>query len=154
MPAKRALILTLIAAALVCLVPTESRGALSAEIESGLRSSKFVYISSTRKDGSLSKPAEIWFMYHNGSVYVGTSPKSWRARRIRWGRPAAKIWVGKPDGPSFTATGAIVKDESAEQLLLKTFAEKYPEGWGRWEKSFREGFKDGNRVLIKYTPKE
>jgi hypothetical protein len=154
MPAKRALILTLIAAALLCFAATESRGTLSAEIESGLKSSKFVYISSTRKDGGLSKPAEIWFMYHGGSVYVGTSPKSWRARRINWGRPAAKIWVGKPDGPSFTATGAIVKDENAEQTLLKTFAEKYPEGWGRWEKSFREGFKDGKRVLIKYTPNE
>lgn len=129
-------------------------GALPAPIEDGLKTSKFVYISSTRKDGSLSKPAEIWFMFHDGAVYVGTSPKSWRAKRIGWKRPQAKIWVGKPDGPSFTATGAFVNDPAAQERLLKTFAEKYPDGWGRWEKSFRDGFKDGSRVLIKYTPTE
>jgi hypothetical protein len=126
--------------------------ALSSAIDEGLRTSTFVYISSTRKDGTLSKPAEIWFMFHDGSVYVGTSPKSWRAKRIGWKRPQAKIWVGKPDGPSFTATGTFVKDEAAQKLLLETFAKKYPDGWGRWEKSFREGFKDGSRVLIKYSP--
>lgn len=128
--------------------------ALSAAIEDGLKTSKFVYISSTRKDGTLSRPAEIWFMYHDGAVYVGTSPKSWRAKRIGWKRPQAKIWVGKSDGPSFMASGAFVNDVATQDLLLKTFAQKYPDGWGKWEKSFRDGFKDGSRVLIKYTPSE
>jgi hypothetical protein len=128
--------------------------ALPAAIEDGLKKSKFVYISSTRKDGNLSKPAEIWFMFHDGAVYVATSPKSWRAKRIGWKRPQAKIWVGKPDGPAFTATGAFVNDPATQELLLKTFSEKYPDGWGKWEKSFRDGFKDGNRVLIKYAANE
>jgi hypothetical protein len=127
---------------------------LPAPIEEGLKTSTFVYISSTRKDGSLSKAAEIWFMYHDGGVYVGTSPKSWRAKRITWKRPQAKIWVGKQDGPAFTATGAFVHDAATQELLLKTFAQKYPDGWGKWEKSFRDGFKDGTRVMIKYTPTE
>lgn len=135
------------------LLSPEAR-ALSASLEDGLKTSKFVYISSTRKDGSLSRPAEIWFMYHGGAVYVGTSPKSWRAKRIGWKRPQAKIWVGKSDGPSFVASGAFVSDAATQDLLLKTFAQKYPDGWGKWEKSFRDGFKDGSRVLIKYTPSE
>ena len=133
------------------LLPSEV-WSLSAAIEDGLKTSKFVYISSTRKDGSLSRPAEIWFMFHDGAVYVGTSPKSWRAKRIGWKRPQAKIWIGKSDGPSFTATGTFVNDAATQELLLKTFAQKYPDGWGRWEKSFRDGFRDGSRVLIKYTP--
>ena len=52
------------------------------------------------------------------------------------------------------ASGAVINDPAAQELLLKTFAQKYPNGWSRWEKSFRDGFKDGSRVLIKYTPTE
>lgn len=128
--------------------------ALSPELESGLRDSKYVYIQSTRKDGSLSKAAEIWFLHHDGAVYVGTRPTSWRAKRIKAGRPQAQIAIGKTDGPSFKATGAIVKEPATEKLMLETFAKKYPDGWPRYEKEFRSGFADGSRVLIKYTPQE
>jgi hypothetical protein len=127
---------------------------LSAEIKTGLASSKYVYIASTRKGGSLGKPAEIWFLYHQGAVYVGTPPTSWRARRIKAGRTQAKIWVGKTDGPSFMATGAIVSEPAAQQAMLEAYAKKYPDGWSKFEEKFRSGFKDGTRVLIKYTPKD
>jgi len=56
--------------------------AVSPEIEHLLATSEFVYISSTRKDGTLSRKAEIWFTWHDGSVWVGTRPDSWRAKRI------------------------------------------------------------------------
>jgi len=112
-----------------------------------------VYISSTRKDGTLSQPAEIWFIVHDGAVYVGTRPTSWRVKRIKAGRPEAKIAVGKVDGPSFTATGSLVADPTVQELMLKTYAKKYPEGWQTHENAFREGFKDGSRVLVKYVPK-
>ncbi|HVO24343.1 MAG TPA: hypothetical protein VMW56_12015 [Candidatus Margulisiibacteriota bacterium] len=127
---------------------------LSPEIKAALTNSKYVYIASTRKNGSLSKPAEIWFLYRDGAVYVGTPPTSWRARRIKANRTQAKIWVGKADGPSFMATGAIVNDPAAQQAMLEAYAKKYPDGWSRFEEKFRSGFKDGTRVLIKYTPKE
>jgi hypothetical protein len=127
--------------------------ALPAEVEKLLADSEYVYISSTRKDGSLGKPAEIWFLYHDGAVYVGTSPKSWRVKRIQWGRPGAKIWVGKRDGPSFAATGELVDDDRIRALLLETYAVKYSEGWKRYEQSFREGFADGTRVIVKYSPR-
>lgn len=125
---------------------------LSTEITTALGTSKYVYIASTRKDGTLGKPAEIWFLYHSGAVYVGTPPTSWRARRIKAGRPRAKIWVGKPDGPSFMATGAIVNEPEVYPVLYETYAKKYGEGWSRFADKFRNGFKDGSRVLIKYTP--
>lgn len=127
---------------------------LSAEVKSALTTSKYVYIASTRKDGKLGKPAEIWFLYHTGAVYVGTPPRSWRARRIKAGRPQAKIWVGQADGPSFLATGAIVNEPDAQQAMLEAYAKKYPDGWSKFEEKFRSGFKDGTRVLIKYTPKD
>ena len=36
--------------------------------------------------------------------------------------------------------------------MLEVFAKKYPGGWPRHEEGFREGFKDGSRVLVAYTP--
>ena len=129
-------------------------GELSAEIKSALASSKYVYIASTRKNGSLSKPAEIWFLYHDGAVYVGTPPTTWRARRIKAGRSTAKIWVGKPDGPSFVATGAIVNQPDVYPVMFDTYAKKYAGDWNKFEDKFRTGFKDGTRVLIKYVPKD
>ena len=135
------------------LVPaTPSWSTISSELEQQLESAKYVYISSTRQDGSLGAKAEIWFMYHGGAVYVGTRPTSWRVKRIRWGRPQAKIWVGSPEGPSLATVGEVVNDEAAQQMMLETFGKKYPDGWKKYEESFRKGFKDGSRVLVKYTP--
>lgn len=145
------LVVTAVAAA--ALSSLAQAGELPPDVKAALANSTYVYIASTRKDGSLSKPAEIWFMYHNGAVYVGTPPTSWRAKRIKKGRTTAKIAVGKADGPSFTATGAIVNEPDVLSVLYETYAKKYPEGWPQFEQKFRNGFKDGSRVLIKYAPK-
>ncbi len=146
----------LIAAALLTVPLAGSRGLadVSPAIKTELANSKYIYIATTRKNGSLSKPAEIWFMYHNGAVYVASPPTAWRVRRIKKGRSQAKIAVGKPDGPSFMATGAIVNEPDVYPTLFETYAKKYPDGWSKFEDNFRKGLKDGSRVLIKYTPKD
>jgi hypothetical protein len=136
----------------VLLASPAAGGELPKNLQDLLASSTYVYISSTRKDGALSRPAEIWFLWHKGSVYVASPPTTWRVRRIRWGRPQAKIWIGKPDGPSFTATGAVVNEPEMYPILLETYGRKYPDGWKKWEESFRKGFADGSRVLVRYTP--
>jgi hypothetical protein len=133
--------------------PRPAAAALSAEMQKQLGESKYVYIQSQRKNGEFSKPAEIWFFVHDGSVYVGSKKTSWRARRIAAGRTAAKIHVLTADGPSFDATGEIVKDPAAWNLLYETYAKKYAEGWSTYEKNFRDGAADGSRVLIRYAPK-
>jgi len=127
-------------------------GKVSPEIDRLLRTSEFVYVSSTRKDGTLGRKAEIWFTWQDGSVWVGTRPDSWRARRIRWKRPMATIWVGKPDGPPVRALGEFVTDPARYDMLCRDYAAKYPARWPRWEASFREGLANGERVLIRYTP--
>jgi hypothetical protein len=127
-------------------------GKLSPEQLKQLADAQFIYIQSTRKDGTLSKPAEIWFAVLDGAVWVGSSPDSWRAKRIRWKRPQARIAIGSTSGPSFRATGAFVKDPELYKRFCDQLAVKYPERWSRWEKSFREGFTSGDRVLIRYTP--
>ncbi|MFI5364194.1 MAG: hypothetical protein ACHQ4J_01095 [Candidatus Binatia bacterium] len=127
---------------------------LPADVKTELANSKYVYIATTRKDGKLGKPAEIWFPYHNGAVYVASPPTTWRVRRIKAGRTAAKISVGKPDGPSFMAAGAVVNEPDVYPILFETYAKKYPDGWKSFEEKFRGGLKDGSRVLIKFTPQD
>jgi hypothetical protein len=148
------------------LLSPPSRAELSKNLNDRLANAKYVYVSSTRKDGTLGKPAEIWFLYLNGSIYVGTRPTSWRVRRIKAGRPRAKIWIGEPNGPSrFTATereiqhlpsfaaqGELVNDVELQEKMFEVFAKKYPDGWSEHESDFRSGFKDGKRVMVKYRP--
>jgi hypothetical protein len=140
----------LVASAVLLLAPAAS--ALGPEIEEGLRTSTYVYIASKRKDGSFGTPAEIWFMYHQGAVWVASPTTTWRVRRIRTGRPKVRIFVGKTDGPRFKATGSIVTDPPLYEEMYRTFARKYPEGWPKYEHRFREGLADGTRVLIRYEP--
>ena len=137
---------------LVSLVVTTA-AALSPELDRALRDGKYVYIQSERKSGQLGKPAEIWFYYDGKAVYVGTPPTTWRVRRIKAGHRKARIAVGKADGPAFDATGELVHDAAIEQRLMDEYARKYPEGWARFADKFREGFKNGERVLVRYNPK-
>lgn len=140
-------------ALLLALVVAAWGAALTPELSEALGEARYVYIQSERKGGEFSKPAEIWFFADAGTVYVGTRPTSWRVKRIKAGRPRAHIAVGSPQGPSFEATGKIVKDPAIEAKLMAAFATKYPEGWPRHADSFRDGFRSGERVLVAYTPR-
>lgn len=126
---------------------------LPAAVRDQLTSATYVYISTQRKSGGFGKAAEIWFMYHDGAVWVGTPPTSWRVKRIKHHRPNARIAVGKPVGPSFDAVGSIVKDQKVADLLFETYAKKYPDRWPAYAQKFKDGMKDGSRVLVKYVPK-
>lgn len=135
------------------LIPLIAPAELPKSLQQELAAAKYVYISSTRKDGSLGAPAEIWFFWHDGAVYVGTPKATWRVKRINAGRTAAKIAVGSANGPSFTATGSVVKDPKIEALMMEAYAKKYPDGWAKYAETFRNGFTDGTRVVVKYLPK-
>lgn len=124
--------------------------ALSTELERALTQRAYVYVATERKDGTFGTPAEIWFMWDQGSVWMASPATSWRAKRIRAGRTKARIAVGSKDGPTLTATGSFVRDPAAYERLYATFAKKYPDGWPKYEARFREGLKDGSRVLMRY----
>jgi hypothetical protein len=145
----RRLLTTAVALGLVSI----AAAAVSPDVEHALRDSKYVYIQSERKSGQLGKPAEIWFHWDGKAVWVGTPPTSYRVRRIKAERPKARIAVGKSDGPAFDATGEVVKDAAVAKSLMEDYARKYPEGWARFADKFRDGFKTGERVLVRYTPK-
>lgn len=132
--------------------PATADVAFAPEVIRALEQSPYVYVSTQRKDGTFSPPAEIWFMWDQGAVWMASPATAWRAKRIRAGRGSARIFVGKKDGPMLTATGSFVRDPAAYDRLFSTFAEKYPDGWPRYEAKFREGLKDGSRVLMRYQP--
>ena len=125
---------------------------LSPELLKMLESSKYIYVQSTRKNGELGKAAEIWFMLHNGAVWVCSPPTTYRVKRIKAGKTKTKIFVGKPDGPSFNAKGSLVKDPAVNKVLFEAYAKKYGSDWTSYEKKFREGLADGSRVLVRYDP--
>src|SRR5262252_7018963 len=118
-----------VAVALVLVAATSVRAGLDHPLDEALRDAKYVYVQSERKTGEWSKPAEIWFHYEDGKVYVGTRPTSWRVKRIGWKRAKARIAVGKVDGPSFVAKAEVVKDPDVERRLMEDYAKKYPDGW-------------------------
>jgi hypothetical protein len=150
--ARRSLVLLAVALAAV------TRGALAADLPAdvaqALANSRYVYIATERKAGGYGTPAEIWFMWDRGAVWVASPPTTWRVKRIRARRPHARIAVGTKEGPSFTATGSLVRDPAVYERLFTTYAKKYPDGWPQYESRFREGLKDGSRVLIRYAPTE
>jgi len=146
--------LALVACALGFLAYATPARALSPELEAALEKATYVYIATNRKDDSYGAPAEIWFMYHEGAVWVASPTTTWRVRRIRAGRPKARIAVGSVDGPTFAATGSIVTDPALHNVMFRTFASRYPQGWPEYEDRFRKGLADGTRVLMKYQPTE
>ena len=140
------------AAVIACTARTVAAADLAPEIAHAPASSPYVYIATERKGGGFGSPAEIWFMWDQGAVWVTSPPTTWRAKRIRAGRTAARIAVGSKDGPSFTAKGSFVRDPTVYERLFTTYAQKYPDGWPKYEARFREGLKDGSRVLMRYQP--
>lgn len=149
--ARRTLVLLAALAALARPAPVTA-GELGADVEHALATAAYVYVATERKTGDFGRPAEIWFMWDDGAVWVASPPTSWRAKRIRAGRAKARIAVGRPDGPSFPAEGAFVRDPAAYDKLCATFARKYPDGWPKYAASFRNGLRDGSRVLMRYRP--
>jgi hypothetical protein len=141
--------------------------ALGAELEAALERSPFVYVSPLRADGRESTcHGEVWFAWLDGSVVVTTASERWKARALARGFDRARIWVGDHGAwkgmlganeafrkaPSFGARAELSKDRALLDRMLATFERKYPTEIGRWRDRMRQGFSDGSRVLIRYTP--
>ena len=142
----------LLGGVLVFGLPRPATAELSPELQQALDTSKYVYIQSERKSGAFGSKAEIWFLHHDGAVWVGTPMSTYRVKRIQAGRTKARVWVGSTDGPMFDAVGELVQDDEVAERMFQTFAEKYPGGWPTYEERFRSGFGDGSRTLVRYVP--
>jgi hypothetical protein len=133
-----------------------------------LESSPFVYVSPLRKGGAESAcHGEVWYAWLDGGVVLITARSGWKARSaLEKGLDRARIWVGdhgrwkgltgKNEGfraaPSFDARVSQVKDPATLDRLIAAYGTKYPAEIERWRDRFREGFKSGERVLLRYEP--
>jgi len=133
-----------------------------------LETSPFVYISPLRMDGRESTcHSEVWFAWIEGAVVINTAPTTWKSRALAAGRDRARIWVGDHgrvkqligsndafrSAPSFDAKVESVKGGDALlEKLLAVYEKKYPREIANWRDSMRNGYHNGQRLLLRYTP--
>ena len=55
-------------------------------------------------------------------------------------------------GPNFEARAAAIRDQALLERLLATYEREYPEEIDRWRERMRGGYREGSRILIRYTP--
>ena len=153
---------TLVAGAALAPVVLTLRSALAAAAPA-LQSSKLVYLTPLKSDGSESRcKAEIWFGYYAGDVFVVTPPTAWRAEAVAKGLTRARMWVGEfgvwtraddafREAPEHMASATLEQDAEVQAAVLAGMGEKYADdGWSRWGPQFKSGLADGGRVMIRY----
>jgi hypothetical protein len=133
-----------------------------------LETSPFVYISPLRSDGSESTcHGEVWYGWLDGAVLINTAPTTWKSRALAAGRDRARIWVGDHgrwkqmvgrneafrSAPHFDARAESVKNgEALVDRLLAVYERKYPREIATWRDKMRQGYRSGERLLLRYTP--
>lgn len=144
-----------------------SQPSLPAPTLKALENSPFVYVSPLRTDGKESRcHGEVWYAWFEGSVFLSTAAKTWKARSVAGGLSGARLWVGDYgrwksvlgrnnaflEGPSFDAKVERSKDPALAARLLSELARKYPDEYPSWKERMETGHKDGSRILLRYTP--
>jgi PPOX class probable F420-dependent enzyme len=125
---------------------------MEAKTERLLRTSKLCYLTTFNAEG---KPGtvEIWFVWHNGRIYIDTGPGTLKVQKIRKD-PRVRVRVGTRKGPVVEGTARI-----AEMATVRTAAPvlnaKYRED-GNWgdDAEFVKGHGGAKPeyVLLEITP--
>ena len=153
-----------VGAALAPAWPLLSRVAWAADSDTGLETSKLIYVTPLKSNGDESRcKAEIWFVYHDAACFVVTPPDTWRAQATAQGLTKARLWVGEfgiwtdsddafRQAPELMATASLETDDGVQAHVLDAMGAKYADdGWRRWGGEFRDGLVDGSRVMIRYA---
>jgi hypothetical protein len=137
--------------ALMCAAPAAHAQASARDV-AALKKASLIYIATVRKDGNQSTPAPVWFtVTPDNQVLIQTSPKSWKAKRIRRGSPAI-VWIGSKTGPAFIAKAQIVSDEAALKQIIDDYPRKYLMARVGFARPTAEKFKSGEIVAIRIAP--
>jgi hypothetical protein len=165
------LVLAAPAAALLAFGTRPARANPSPASEDGrkalLEDSTFAYVSPLRSGGEESTcHAELWYGWLGGAVVVIVSRDGWKARALAQGQDRARIWIGNHgrvkgwlgsntsfrQAQRFDAQGAVVREEALLDRLMEVYERKYPGEIAEWRDRMRSGFRDGSRLLLRYTP--
>ena len=120
-------------------------------VRTALATAKNLYVATERKDGSRSDAAPIWFMADDAAVWFTTVPTSWKAKRVRLGRPL-HVHVGSRSGAYFKGRGTIVTDPAVAVRMAPVYAARY---WLAWLGFFRpnpERVRTGKTVIVRVVP--
>ncbi len=126
--------------------------ALSSDAKTQLQSAKEIYVATQRKNGEWSTAAPIWFMYADDVVYFTVGPTSYKARRIKSGRNAVRIWVGSKDGPMFSGKAGIFTDSTMVERMGEAYKKKYWLAWFGFARPRASRVESGKTVAIKVIP--
>ncbi len=106
------------------------------QVESGgtsfsdLSTAKYIVLETYRKTG---KPVRtpVWFIEHDGTLYVRTGAKSGKVKRLRR-NPSLKLarsnGRGEPKSPWIDATATFAQDQE-KQVALDRLKQKYGLQW-------------------------
>lgn len=122
-----------------------------AAIRDALSGAKNLYVATERKDGSRSDAAPIWFMADDDALWFTTVPTSWKAKRVRLGRPL-HVHVGARSGPYFKGRGTVVTDPAVAARMAPVYRRRY---WLAWLGFFRpdpERVRSGRTVIVRVEP--
>jgi len=122
-----------------------------ANVRSALATAKNLYVATERKDGSRSDAAPIWFMADEEAVWFTTVPSSWKAKRVKLGRPL-HVNVGTREGPYFKGRGTLVSDPAVAARMAPVYSGRY---WIAWLGFFRpnpERVRAGKTLIVRVVP--
>ena len=142
----------LIIAGLCVVGMASSTQALSRDTITQLQSAKEIYVATQRKNGEWSTAAPIWFMYADDMVYFTVGPTSYKAKRIKSGRNAVRIWVGSKDGPMFSGKAEIFKDSAIVKRMGEVYKQKYWLAWFGFARPRVGRVESGKTVAVKVIP--
>ena len=87
---------------------------------------KYISLETFKKNGQGVK-TPVWFVLHNGALYVYSEADSWKVKRLR-NNPRVRVAVcnvrGKVKGPWLDATASIVEGDdrlAADRLLDRKY---------------------------------
>ena len=121
------------------------------EMTDALRTSKHIYVSTRRADGTESKAVPVWFIFDGDQILFSTGPSSHKVRRLRHGSPLF-VRVGSASGPRLVGHAELVDDPAVAERMAPVYRQKYWIAWLGFFVPDPERVRAGKTILVRVTP--
>lgn len=118
-------------------------------LERSLKASKLCYLTTYSTQG---KPGtvEIWFLHHEGKVYIDTAVGTLKVRKLR-ADSRASVAIGSRKGPVLSGMARFA-DEATVRRVAPLLNAKYDGAWGDDEEFIARHLGEPTDVLLELTP--
>lgn len=115
-----------------------------------LQSERLCYITTHDAQGTPGT-VEIWFLYHQGKLYITTGASSLKVKKLRV-TPRARVAIGTWKGPAVEGPVRIAGQDTVKRVL-PVLSKKYGDYWGPVDTLLRRHLgARRSRVLLELTP--